>query len=643
MTGPPNSCRVPDRVAALLDETAPFSLLAPGLREQAIADLLVEYFDPDEQILAQGRREHEFLYIVESGSVRLVDNENHRLVDLCGEGDAFGAEGLLAGQALPYEAVAAEPTVCALLPAARFHALCQADEQFAGFFAGRPQPPKREAEPSPDRAGAHLLFGTRVKALARRHPPTCSRDATAREAAQRMRSDRLDAILVVEGGRGVGIVTDTDLRNKVVAEGAPVDTPVARLMSSPVVTVGADSLVFDALMVMSRRRIHHLVVTAEGSPDSELVGILSDQDIAHANGQNPAATVKRIEKARSIPELARIRTEADGHLMRLHRQGVPPAALVEVIAEVNDRLTVRLLQLAEADLRAQRLGDAVELRWAWVALGSKARREMGVRGDQDNAIIYEDPTSPAQQGRADAWFKAIAQRVNMGLGECGFALCKGWVMASNDKWRQPLSSWKRIFRNWILDPEPKALMHASIFFDLRGVYGDDGLVEELKADLCDALDRERAFLTFLTHNALSNKPPLSFFRRFVVDHSGEYQNTLDLKLHGLMPVVDMARILALESRFVGSVNTLNRLQAAGERLPDAASLTANAADAYRYLLDLRLEHHLAMLEAGQRPNDHIAPGALSKTQQQILRAVFSTVQDMQERLAFRYGAHMMGR
>ena len=184
-------------------------------------------------------------------------------------------------------------------------------------------------------------------------------------------------------------------------------------------------------------------------------------------------------------------------------------------------------------------------------------------------------------------------------------------------------------------------MHASVFFDLRALYGDGRLADELKEDLCNALQRERGFLAFLAHNALANRPPLSFFRRFVVDRSGEYRNTFDLKLHGLMPIVDLARVLALEGQFLESANTFDRLSHAAQRLSNTSELTANATDALRYLLDLRLGHHLRLLETGENPNDHIDPEQLSKTQQRVLRAVFSAVEDMQNALAHRYGVHMM--
>ncbi|MDP6525555.1 MAG: putative nucleotidyltransferase substrate binding domain-containing protein [Kiritimatiellia bacterium] len=642
MSDAPNNSHVPDRVVALLEKTPPFDRLAPELRAQLPRDLEVEYFEPGEQILRPGDTPHH-LYIVESGCVRIVDKTNQQLVDLCGEGDTFGAVGILTNTPSPYECVTTEPTVCALLCASGFLSLCDADSQFAGFFKESLRPSARAMIPSSQVGGARLLFGTRVAALARRKPSTCPPDTTVRDAAIQMRSDRSDAILVVRNGLAVGILTDTDLRNKVVAENISLDTPVMRIMSSPVFNLGSRALVFEALTQMSKLRIHHLVITENADAASPLIGVLSEHDLAHASGQSPLAIVKRIEKARSLTELAQVRTEANGHLTWLYRQGVQPEDVMEAMTEINDNLTVRLLHLAETQLASEWSFEPVNLRWTWLNLGSMGRHEMALGGDQDNALLYEDPPDPFDKEKAEQWFSTIAKRVNMGLAACGLAFCKGGVMASNAKWRQPLGNWKQIFSDWITEPEPKALMHASIFFDLRALYRDTSLVDELKDDLRETLGLERGFLTFLTHNALSHRPPLSFFRRFMVDHSGEFRNTLDLKFHGIMPLVDLARILALEGRFLKSTNTFERLRHAGRELPYAADLAAAGIGAFRYLLDMRLGHQFELLEAGLDPNDHINPDDLSKTQQKILRAVFATIKDMQETLAHRHGEHMMRR
>ncbi|MCP4379370.1 MAG: cyclic nucleotide-binding domain-containing protein, partial [bacterium] len=241
-----NPAHLPDRVVVLVRATTPFDQLSDELLSGLLGDILVEYFEPDERILAYGDTRHEYLYFVESGSVRLLDVERHRLMDLCGEGDMFGAAALLSDEPLPYEAVTTEPTVCALIPAARFAALREASTEFADFFTESLKPRARAVEATYDTADARLIVGSRTASLVRKKPLTCPPGTLVRQAAGQMRTARVRSILIVDDGRVVGILTDTDLRNKIVAEGASADTPVDKIMSTPVYSIGAQAPVFDA-------------------------------------------------------------------------------------------------------------------------------------------------------------------------------------------------------------------------------------------------------------------------------------------------------------------------------------------------------------------------------------------------------------
>ncbi|MDP6629612.1 MAG: DUF294 nucleotidyltransferase-like domain-containing protein [Kiritimatiellia bacterium] len=613
------------------------------MRALLVNSLLVEYFEAEEQILAQGAPVTAYLYIVESGCVRLVDNAERRSVDVCGEGDTFGAAGLLMEDPLPFEATAAEPTVCALLPAERFHMFCEQCVPFGQFFAARLDRATRATSTRIGEDGPQAYFGTRIGALVRCRPLLCPPETAVRDAARLMRTTRVGSIVIARNGRAVGILTDTDLRNKVVAESVPGDTPVADLMSSPVHTLESNTPVIDAVISMSKQGVHHLVITANDDPASPIEGVISDKDISQAGDRSPTVTIRRIEKSVNISELARIRYDTDRLALHLYSRGVHPGDLMEIMTEIIDRLTCRAICLAEESLQELKPPAAEDRPWVWLALGSKGRREMGLTGDQDNALLYADGGNETENAEVQQWFCLVAKRVNLVLAECGFPFCRGGVMAANPKWCQPLETWKETFRTWILEPVPNALMHASIFFDLRAVHGDASLVDALKDDLVTSLRHERGFLAFLAANALTIRPPISFFRRFLVDHSGEYRNTFDLKLHGIMPLIDLARVPALDVRFLSSSNTFDRLEHAGNALSDVAVLTSSAADAYRYLLDLRLGHQVKLIGRGLKPDNHINPADLTKTQQRMLRAVFSTVRELQESLAHRYGAHMMRR
>jgi len=625
-----------DRISALLERSAPFGRLDEDERRRLLGSVVVEYFGPDEVILEQGRTEHRHLYVVESGFVRLLDGETQRLVGEFGEGGVFGSHGLIRHGPLPYEARAVEPTVCVLVPAEEFGRLYAEHSDFAAFFESDLSRYSRVHRASLDAASARLLFGTRLGELVRREPLVCGLNATAREVARLMREAREDSAVVMGNGEVLGILSDADLRDKLVAEGAPAETPVERLMSPQVILLPAAAPVFEALMQMMGQRAGHVVVTAgrEGRP----LGVVTDGDISRAQGSSPLFVIERAEGAGSVGELARVRADAMGTLVDLARQGVSAEDLITINTEVNDRLMRRALMLVEAELREEPPVPPCGLPWAWMSLGSEGRGEMSVFTDQDNALVYADPENPEEAARAEAWFGALAGRANAALAEVGFALCKGDVMARNPAWRHPLGGWKEVFGRWVLDPDSQTLLEAAIFFDLRPLHGEAALVEEIKDSILGDLARSRRFLPMLVSNALSSRPPGSSpLGRFIAGLARRDGGMLDLKRQGLRPLVDAARVFAMQTGYLDSPNTADRYEHAARVLPDMARTAESALEAHRYLSELRFRLHLRALERGEAPTNRVSPSALNETQRNMLEAVFSTVVEVQATVAHRFG------
>ena len=628
---------VADRISSLFDGTPAFDRLPGDERRRLLGRVTLRYFGPDEVILEQGTTAHDHLYVVESGYVRLKERESGRLVDEYGEGDIFGNYGLMKGGPLPFEARTVEPTVCVQIEAGIFWELYENHEEFAAFFDKDLRDPSEDGGPAFDVSGSRLLFGTTIGELVGRGPVLCSPRATAREAARIMRDENADSVVVTDEERVLGILTDIDLRNEVVAEGAPLETPVEELMHRNALRLAADAPVFQALMEMMRHQTYHVVVSESAEPGAKLLGVISDKDISRAQGNSPAFVTERVEQTNSPEDLYGIRGEIDKLLIGLERQGVKPKDLVTINTELNDHLMKRLVGLVEEELREERPELHVDLPWVWLSLGSEGRGEMSLLTDQDNALLYADPADDEEAERAEEWFRTLAWRANEVLAKAGFALCEGDIMARNPKWRQSLSGWKETFRGWILTPDADVLVLASTFFDLRGLYGEMSLVKELQSSIFQTLEKERRFLPFMVQNALGSRPPLSFFRRFVLERSGEYRHTFNIKRRGLRPLVDAARILAIELRYLDSANTVDRFEHIARKMPDMASTVENALDAYNYLDERRFIHHLRAIERGEKLDNQINPSDLNNTQQNMLKVVFATVQEVQEALARRYG------
>lgn len=631
-----NGSVVADRIAELLRGAPAFDRLPEEVRRGLLGRSGVRYFEPEEVILEQGTAAHRFLYIVESGYIRLTERRSGRLVDEYGEGDVFGNYGLMNGGPLPHEARAVEPTVCVLVGAEDFQRLYEGYSEFAAFFDKDIKERSSSGDSVLDASSSRLLFRTTLGELVSREPVICTPRATAREAAETMRSEDADSVVVTEGDEVVGILSDMDLRNDIVAEGASSETPVEELMYPNVLRLDAGEPVFQALTDMMQRQTYHVVV----SEGPELLGVISDLDISRAQSASPAFVARRADQARSPEELRGIRSEVDELLIGLERQGVRPRDLITINTELNDHLMRRVIALAEAGLREDHPEMAVELSWAWLSLGSEGRGEMSIATDQDNALVYADPASEEEAERAEEWFRTLAERANEALAGAGFKLCPGGIMARNSLWRHPMSGWKKTFHGWVRTPDTQVLAQVSTFFDLRSLYGDMALAEELKQSVLESLHREGRFLPFMAQNALARRPPLSFFRRFVLERSGAYRNTFNIKQRGLRPLVDAARLLAVQLEYMDSANTEARFRHVSRSLPELSSTIEDALDAYHYLSETRFINHLRAVEEGGDPDNHLNPSEMNNTQQSMLKVVFATVQGMQEAMAHRYGINL---
>ena len=208
-------------------------------------------------------------------------------------------------------------------------------------------------------------------------------------------------------------------------------------------------------------------------------------------------------------------------------------------------------------------------------------------------------------------------------------------MATNPQWRQPLRAWRGYFHNWINKPEPKALMLASIFFDLRPVHGEQRLYQRLQVEILNKTRNNGIFTAYMAANALTHRPPLGFFRTFVLIHDGKHDDTLDLKHRGIVPITDLARALAL-SQGVSAINTNDRLQAAVRSGALSEEMGENLEDALEFIASLRIRHQANLIRQGAPIDNYLPPDDLSELDRKHLRDAFKVIQGMQETLEHRY-------
>lgn len=597
---------------------APFDALPPEELDALPQQMEIRYLRRGSDFPPPQRETPEFL-LLRTGAVEIRDTDG-RLSEKLAEGSGYIANCEGAPDEAGLTGKAVEDSLIYVLPCANLQALCQRHPACNNYFKRSPGAGLRAAEGRGDGS-----MDVAVADLLHRTPVTGDADASVRSIAVLMSEQNVSSVILMRQQQLVGVITDSDLRRRCVAHGYSPEQPVAGIMSTTVQTIDAATPLLDALMTMTEAHIHHLPVV----DGSGIVGMLTATDIARYQSNHSGFVVSDIRKASSVEELKQVAARLPEMQLQMARANASARHVGEAISHITDSLTRRLIEMAE-----ERLGPP-PVPYVWLCGGSQARREQSVHSDQDNALLIADVMGAGD----DAWFAALAKQVTDGLDACGFVYCPGDAMASNPAWRQPLQQWRRYFADWIDNPDPKSLMLASIFFDLRPVYGDLALFETLHAEVLGKTRKNGIFIAYLAANALQHRPPLGFFRNFVLVHDGKHDRTLDIKRRAIAPITDIARLSAL-SLGLPQTNTAERLQAAADAVGEEGGLSpgmaGNLGDALAFIARLRIQHQADQIHEGLTPDNYLSPETLSDLERKHLKEAFKVIQVMQDTLENRY-------
>jgi len=632
------------RTLEFLHSVPPFDTLGTDELTQLISRMEMAYFPRGERIKSKGEKSFQHLYIIQKGSARisLVDDEGEDLlVDVRGEGDYFGATSLLQDKPAMFDITAQQDLICLMLPAEDVRQLAGNYPVFKHYFSfslartikavrqtadfQRPQPIGQSAI-----SLEVFLTGKQVADIMHRDILTCAPYISVQAAAQMMARRRVSSIVVTGNGLyPLGIMTDNDLRTKVLAAGLSPEVAVAGIMTQPVHTVSPAADAFDALLTMSRNGVSLLVVV-EGD---HMVGIISEHDLQMEAGSSPLQVIDEIRRTTSLDSLIGMRNKIDSVLEMMLRQGGPVKQLVALVTELNDRLTIRILELVEEEMEGEGFGPP-PVQYGWLSFGSEGRKEQTLHTDQDNALFFA-PGPDCNETECKQWFLQFAQRVVGYLVRSGLPECPGGIMASNPEWCQPEDFWLNKFLSWIRDPSPEPLLMAAIFFDFRPIYAGTNFPYLLEDQLLKTIRKSGLFMRYMAKNALINRPPLSLLKRFVVEKSGEHKNMFDLKQRGLRPVVDAVRVLSL-SQGIKTQNTLDRLAEINRIGILDNAFYADLREAYEFLIYLQISRHLDALAQREEPDNFIEPASLNGLQRKMLKESFAVVRSLQEIIEFRF-------
>ena len=635
-----------NRVAEFLNRFPPFSFLEKEDLVLVAQQVEIQYFEKGEILFTQGEPAQPNFFVLKEGTIHLVEKTSHgdEIREICDEGDVFGVLALLGKRPYLLTSKVIENSLVYAIPVSVFEKMLEKNSRVAlffaaGFAAGQvvvrqdlSQGQKARGEfKKPTGDNSLLIFSDQSEVKFSEKVLTCIPQTPIQTAAELMAQAQVSSIIIRgESGFPMGILTDKDLRNRVLAAGIAPTVPVSQVMTSPVITCRKSDNFSTLYLTMIRHRLHHLVLTEDGTSQSPICGLISDHDIFLSMGNSPAVLIHALMNTQKVAEMRKIRDRAEQMLRYYLENEVAMDFVSSVMTEINDVIISQALEIGRKTL-ASEFVDMDEVPFCFLSLGSEGREEQLLRTDLDNAILYQD-VPEEQSDKAKAYFVRLGEQVIEVLLACGFDSCPAKMMANNPEWVQPLSVWKRNFSEWIMRPTPEALLKSSIFFDFRPVKGATSLAEELTLHIYEEIRKKKAFLSFMGQNAMQNPPPLGFFKDFIVEKSGEHKDQFDLKGRAMLPLTDLARLLILSHEVVGINNTFKRFEKLAEIEPTYTELFQQAGKAYEILMRMRALEGISNANNGR----YLDPKSLGKIQRQLLKNTFSPIAELQEMIHIRF-------
>ena len=573
----------------------------------------------------------ENFYIIKQGRIRgeSPDGEESGGWELVA-GECFPVGALLARRPVQTIARAAEDSFCFELGRSAFEYLLQHSPVFHDFCTRRlasllDNALRRIQARSASRIAEDNSLNTPLRHLIKRDAITCLPDTPLKAALQTMQQEHIGSMIITDtNSRVLGIFTLHDLLRHVARESCELATPIAQVMTLEPLSLPADAMAHEAALLMARHGFGHICVVERG----RLLGMLSERDIFALQRVGIASLGQAIARASSIDQLTPLGQDIHRLVEQMLAQGASVEQLTRLIAALNDNLTRRVITLMLDD------HDEPVPPFVWLAFGSEGRSEQTLKTDQDNGILFlPQPNETSEQTRQR--LLPLAKRINDALAECGFPLCPGNIMASNPDCCLRLDEWRSRFERWIDQGNPEHLLKASIFFDFRPLYGDASQIEPLRHALLSLTQRNSRFRRQLAANSMQLRPPLGLFGEFKLSSGGDEAHTLDLKLQGLTPFVDAARLIALANQ-IGETNTESRLLAATEigvlRQADVDAWC----EAYQFIQLLRMRNHRQQAKDGRPLSNRLDPDKLNELDRRILKEAFRQGRKLQSKIALEY-------
>lgn len=628
------------RVQEFLKVYPPFTFLDSSDLYEISSNIRIQYRKKDEVIFSENGEVGEVFYILRQGSVKLYTQEE--LIDVCDDGDVFGIRSLLAQGSYLGSAKATEDCILYAIPNDFFLPFLEkypkVSRYFASGFASGKTVIREMIDPQngqPHTSPFHHFSASSINDLnvvsPQRKPITCIANQTIQQAAQQMTAANVGSIVITdEQNHPKGIITDKDFRSKIATGQFAITQSVSCIMSSPVYCLAPNPTVNQVLMSFVKNGFHHLCITEDGTPNTPLIGVISNHDVMLEKGEHPATLMKYARRAESVEQLVDLRSRLAKLIADYLERGVSVSYIADFTTAIDDAILDRLFGFALKEQVAA-YGELPST-FCWLSLGSQGRSEQLLQTDQDNALIFLEGGKKAKD-----YFLKLAERITDGLEKVGFERCPAGMMASEPNWCMSLDDWMQQFDKWITVPTEENIMYLTIFFDFKASFGNVELARKLQRNIYEKSVRNDLFLSFLAKNATQNPPPLSFFRNIVVEKDGENKDKFDIKARAMMPLADAARLLTIQHQLYEVTNTPQRFTEIAEH-EDSKSIFYDSAIAYETLMRIRTAEGIRNKNSGR----YIEPNHLSKLERQALKNIFSTINDLQTLIKLRFKTKMLG-
>jgi len=630
-------------VLEFLSNKFPFSELDQRELMKFVRKATIDFFPKGTLILRQGKSDVTHFYVIQKGGVRtyrLDGLKNITLKDFRGEGEHFGALPIIQNTTANLNVETLDDTFCFLFEKKDFLNLIETNHEvkrhYLSTMSEKMAKPVyselRQQKITPRAEGALFLFNARAGEISKGTLFTASLDASVQQISQLMSEKRIGSILLTDDrDEIVGIVTDKDIRSKVVARGLDCHTKASEIMAAPVQTISGHAICFDALLAMIKNRIHHLAIEENG----KISKMLTAHDIMVAQGSSPYFLFREIRAQRRISGLYKLSRKIPTIVRPLIEEGAKACNVSRMISVLNDHVLERLLMLLQEEL-----GKA-PLPFSWLLIGPEGRHEQVFKSSLANAVVYGDSPDERTDRKAKEYFRTLSQHAIRHLIACGYPPGPGDITAANAQWRQPQSIWDGYFQDWCRFPDRERNFDPAIFFDIRSGAGNASLAEKLKEQVHTLTRGNAQFLRYLAQNFILLEPPLSFYGNSVVEKDGQYGEALNLDSKGAVFFVDFARAMSLKYG-ICKTGTLERLQFLQEKQHIPGDLGSELVEAYELLMHINLVHQLHLIENGREPNNKVSPGDFSGLEKQSLKEVFEVIRRLQGFARLEFGIPKKG-